>query len=474
MPAVRKVRNALICALGTASSWRSTPTLPSPESNATTRELARVLRFRDVVLIVVGTVIGSGIFLVPGGVLRDSGGDVGLALLIWIVGGGLSLLGALTYAEMGAMNPRAGGLYVYLRDAFGPLPAFLYGWALFFVIGSGSIATLAAAFPRYVQQFVALDALGTKLVSLATIVVVTAVNVRGTRHGAIVQNWSTGIKVTALLLLSVLLLLGGKGLTGPNIRILATPLSAEILRGMAVAMVAVLWAYEGWHYVTFSAGEIVEPQRIFARGIIVGTAAIVVIYLLANLGYLAALGPAGVAQSNRVAADATTALFGATWGRLVAIPILVSIFGAANGIALTAPRVFFAMARDGLFFRKLAEVHPRFGTPAVAILAGGAWTMVLAGSGTFEQLLTYVVFTGWAFYALAAASIFVYRRRQPDAARPFRVPGYPLTPALFIVAASAIVVSTLVSRPTQALLGIGIILLGIPAYWWWRRSNRTA
>jgi APA family basic amino acid/polyamine antiporter len=175
-----------------------------------------------------------------------------------------------------------------------------------------------------------------------------------------------------------------------------------------------------------------------------------------------------------VAADAVTQLFGDTWGRLVAIPILVSIFGAANGIALTAPRVFYAMARDGLFFRKLAEVHPRFGTPAVAILAGSAWTMVLAGSGTFEQLLTYVVFTGWAFYGLAAASIFVYRRRLPQAARPFRVPGYPVTPLLFIAASAGIVGSTLVSRPTQALLGIGIILLGMPAYWWWRRSNRAA
>ena len=452
----------------------SAATSPSPETTAPTRELARVLRLPDVILIVVGTVIGSGIFLVPGGVLRDSGGDVGLALLVWIVGGVLSLLGALTYAELGAMNPRAGGLYVYLRDAFGPLPAFLYGWALFFVIGSGSIATLSAAFARYIQQFVVLSALSAKLVSLAVILVVAGVNVRGTRQGAVVQNWSTAIKVGALLLLSALLLATGSGLASTQVRVLATPLSTELLRGIAVAMVAVLWAYEGWQYVTFSAGEIVEPQRVFVRGIVAGTLAIVAIYLLANLGYLAALGPVEVAQSNRVAADAVSTRFGDTWGRLVTIPILVSIFGAANGIALTAPRVFYAMARDGLFFRKLAEVHPRFGTPAVAILAGSAWTMVLAGSGTFEQLLTYVVFTGWAFYGLAAASIFVYRRRLPQAARPFRVPGYPVTPLLFIAASGGIVVSTLVSRPTQALLGIGIILLGMPAYWWWRRSNRAA
>src|SRR5213592_3882023 len=244
------------------------------------------------------------------------------------------------------MNPRAGGLYVYLRDAFGPLPAFLYGWALFFVIGSGSIATLSAAFARYIQQFVVLSALSAKLVSLAVILLVAGVNVRGTRQGAVVQNWSTAIKVGALLLLSALLLATGSGLAGTQVRVLATPLSTELLRGIAVAMVAVLWAYEGWQYVTFSAGEIVEPQRVFVRGIVAGTLAIVAIYLFANLAYLAALGPDRVTQSNRVAADAATTLFGETWGRLVAIPILVSIFGAANGIALTAPRVFYAMARD--------------------------------------------------------------------------------------------------------------------------------
>ena len=388
----------------------SAATSPSPETTATTRELARVLRLPDVILIVVGTVIGSGIFLVPGGVLRDSGGDVGVALLVWIVGGVLSLLGALTYAELGAMNPRAGGLYVYLRDAFGPLPAFLYGWALFFVIGSGSIATLAAAFPRYVQQFVVLDALGTKLVSLATIVVVTAVNVRGTRHGAVVQNWSTGIKVAALLLLSALLLLEGKGLTGPNVRVLATPPSAELLSGAAVAIVAVLWAYEGWQYVTFSAGEIVEPQRIFARGIVVGTIAIVAIYLFANLAYLAALGPDRVTQSNRVAADAATTLFGETWGRLVAIPILVSIFGAANGIALTAPRVFYAMANAGVFWRPAGRVHDRFGTPAVALAVQGAVSMAFVLTGRFDQLIASSLFASWLFYAMGGVAVFVLRR----------------------------------------------------------------
>jgi APA family basic amino acid/polyamine antiporter len=434
------------------------------------RDLARVLRLPDLILIVIGTVIGSGIFLVPGGVLRDSGGDVGIALLAWLVGGVLSLLGALTYGELGAMDPQAGGLYVYLRDTFGRLPAFLYGWALFFVIGSGSVATLAAAFARYAQEFVPLSPVAAKAVSVAMIAVVAWVNARGTRRGADVQNWSTAIKVGALLLVSVLVLVAGSGWAGTDVRVFSTPPSSATLPGLGAALVSVLWAYEGWHYVTFSAGETVDPQRTFARGIVVGTLAIAFVYLLANVGYVAALGPAGVMESTRVAADAVGTLFGGGWGRLVAIPILVSIFGAANGIALTEPRVFYAMAKDGLFFRKLADIHPTFGTPVVAIVAGAAWAMVLAVSGTFEQLLTYVVFAGWAFYALAAASVFVYRRRNPDAPRPFRVPGYPVTPLVFIAVSLAIVVNTLVTQPKEALLGLGFILLGTPAYYWWKST----
>ncbi len=437
-----------------------------------TRDLARVLRFPDLIFIVIGTVIGSGIFLVPGGVLRDSGGDVGIALLVWLVGGILSLLGALTYGELGAMDPQAGGLYVYLRDAFGRLPAFLYGWALFFVIGSGSVATLAAAFARYVQQFFPLGPWGAKLVAVAMIAVVAVVNVRGTRQGADVQNWSTAIKTAALLLLSVLLLALGRRLGGTDVAVFTTPLTAERFAGAGVALVAVLWAYEGWHYVTFSAGETMNPQRDFARGIVLGTVAVVVVYLVANVAYVAALGATGVMQSTRVAADAVNTLFGGPWGQLVTIPILISIFGAANGIALTEPRVFYAMAKDGVFFQSLARVHPRFGTPALAIVASAAWSALLALTGTFEQLLTYVVFAGWAFYALAAASIFVYRRRRPDAPRPFRTPGYPITPVVFIAVSAAIVVNTLVSRPTQALLGLGIVLLGTPAYLWWSKGDR--
>jgi len=435
------------------------------------RDLARVLRLSDLLLIVVGTVIGSGIFLVPGNVLNSARGDVGVALLIWALGGVLSLLGALSFGELGAMEPEAGGIYVYLRQAYGPLVAFLYGWAMFFVIGSGSIATLAVAFgTRYLPQLVNLGPAAGKAAAVVVIAAVAAVNVRGTRQGATVQNWSTGIKVAALLLMSVALLARGRA-WGGEVRFLDTPLDGTLLAGAGLGMIGVLWAYEGWQYVTSSAGEAVNPQRTFPRGIVLGTLFVVGIYLLANVSYVVALGPDGVGGSKRVAADALGVLFGTGWGAVITIPILVSILGAANGLTLTTPRVFYAMARDGLFFAKLAEVHPRFGTPAVAVIAGSAWAMVLAISGTFEQLYTYVVLSSWIFFVLGAAALFVYRRRRPDAPRPFRTPGYPVTPALFILAAVAVVVNTLAAKPTQGAIEVAILATGVPAYFLWRRRS---
>lgn len=443
------------------------------QSSDPAHTLSRTLGFTDLVLIVIGTVIGSGIFIVPATVLAQSGGAVGTSLLVWLVAGVLSLLGALTYGELGAANPDAGGLYVYIRDAFGPLPAFLYGWTTFFVISTGSVATLAVAFTGYLGQFFTVTPLMAKVIAVLLIAVLAAINVRGTRQGANVQNWSTGLKTLAIVGMSVALLARGHGFDG-TIRIWPDSLDGSVLSGVGLAMLGVLWAYEGWQYVTFSAGEARDPQRIFPRAIIAGTAVLIVIYLLANVAYIAALGPAGVQGSTRVAADAVTALFGSAAGRLIAAVILVSMFSAANGITLTAPRLFFSMARDGVFVRKLAEVHPRFRTPAFAIVAGSMWAALLAASGTFEQLLTYVVFSGWIFYGLGAMSIFVYRRRAPEMVRPFRVPGYPLTPFLFVLAAAAVVLNTIVTQPGRASLGLAVVLTGIPAYLLWRRRARRS
>lgn len=439
--------------------------------------LERTLRLRDLIVICIGTVIGSGIFIVPATVLRQTGGDPTIALAVWVIAGVLSLLGALTYGEMGAMHPEAGGLYVYMRDAFGPFLAFLYGWTLFFVIASGSVAALAAAFTGYLGQLVPLSTVSGRVAALAMIAAVMLINVYGTRRSASVQTWTTAFKVGAIVLLSLgLLAVGdsGAGLTAAGGAANALPLEApgSMLTAAGVALIAVLWAYEGWQYVTFSAGETIEPQRAFPVGITVGTVTLIAIYCLANLGYVTALGPEHAAQSSSIAATAAGAAFGPTAAKLVTIAVLVSIFSAANGLVLTAPRVFFAMARDGVFFRQLASVHPRFGTPAFAVIASCVWAMLLAATGTFDQLLTYVVFTGWIFYALGAASIFSYRRRLPDAHRPFRVPGYPLTPILFVGASAAIVLNALFTQTGRALIGIAVVLTGVPAYLVWRSRSR--
>jgi basic amino acid/polyamine antiporter, APA family len=456
-----------------------------------TAELRRTLSLRDLIFIVVGTVIGSGIFLTPGGVVREAGSG-GLALVVWIVGGVLSLLGALTFAELGAARPDSGGMYTYLRDAFGPLLAFLYGWTMFLVIGSGSLATLAAAFPRYTGVFIPLSPAGASAISVAMIVIVTAVNIRGTRQSADVQGIATTAKAGVIVLLALLLVamrVGGThgGVWWPERFSIAT------VTGAITGMIGVLWAYEGWQYVTFSAGETLDPQRTFARGIVVGTLLLMGIYVFANIGYFSALGVAGVAASQRVASDAASTVLGPSAGRVLAAVILVSIFSAANGMMLTLPRLFFAMARDRVFFARLASVHPTFGTPAAAIVGTALWSIVLVLSGSFEQLLTYVVFMSWVWFALAAAAIFVYRRRTttnaehaehagPGASAAsavsavnrdtgFRTPGYPATPALFILAALVIVLNTVVAQPVQSGIGLGFALLGIPAYSIWRRSS---
>ena len=440
----------------------------SSDEAPTTRDLARVLTLRDLVFIVVGTTIGSGIFTVPGAVLRQSGSDVGVALVVWVVGSVLALLGAVTFGELGAMLPDAGGSYVYVREAFGRLPAFLLGWTLFLAINTGSTATLAVAFANYLRELLPLTTVTHTLASVGMIAAVTAVNIRGVRHAASVQNWSTALKVGAILALAVAGFALGDGFHRSDTRAFTTPLTLSRLSAAGVGLLGVLWAYEGWQYVTFSAGETLDPQRTFARGIVAGTMALVGIYVLANIGYFSALGVDGVSSSNRVASDAASMVLGPAAGTVLAALILVSIFSAANGMTLTLPRLFFAMARDRVFFARLAVVHPRFGTPAAAIVGTGLWSAVLVLSGTFEQLLTYVVFMSWLWFALAALAIFAYRRRDPQARRPFRTPGYPVTPILFVAAAILIVVNTMIAQPVQSIIGLGLALLGVPAYFVWR------
>ena len=433
-----------------------------------TETLKRTLGSRDLTLLVVGNVIGSGIFLVPASVLLQSGESVPIAISVWLVGGLLSLMGALSYAELGSMDPGVGGLYAYIRDAFGPFPAFLYGWTLFFVIGAGTVATLAVAAADYMTQFTPMSSTQKSIIAVTLIVVMAVINVRGTKGSASVQNLATAIKVIAILAMSAVLFVLGEGSTLPAVVRTVAPAS---MSGIGLSIISVLWAYEGWQYVTFVAGEAKDPQRTIPRALIVGTLILIAVYLVANFAYVAALGTARMAVSDRVAGEAVAQVLGPTAGKAIALAIIISMYSAAHATVITAPRVYFSMARDGLFFQKLAEIHPRYGTPAIAVLASCAWAAVLAMTGTFQQLLTYVVFIGWIFYALGAAAVIALRIKRPDAVRPFRVPGYPVTPALFVVAAAVIVGNTVISQPRQAAIGIGVVLLGAPAYMMWRKRR---
>src|SRR5512137_2337926 len=437
--------------------------------------LLRTLNLRDLLLLFVGSVIGSGIFLTPGLILRQVDGSVGYSLLVWLVGGILSLLGALTYAELAATNPEAGGLYCYIRDGFGRVPAFLYGWCLFLVIASASVAALARAFTRYLAEIIPLSAAGSTFISVAMIGVVTVVNVWGTRKSSNLQNWTTLIKVGIIVVLSAILLV-----LGHHARELPGTLGASqhgfsLLSSFGLGMIAVLWAYEGWQFGTYSAGEVLDPQKSFPRAFLFGSLILTALYLTAVLAYLFALGPAAASASDAIAATSVAAVLGPAAGRIVAVTILISTFSSSNSVILTAPRVFYAMANDNLFFKKLAEVHPRFQTPAAAVVALGVWSAILACAGKFSELIGGVVFIGWIFYGLGAAAIFPIRRASQGKAIPYRVPGYPWTPFVFVLAAAALVgnaVYLAFRDPSQfrnLAVAIVLFLLGLPAYFFWRK-----
>lgn len=447
--------------------------------------LIRTLRLRDILLLFIGSVIGSGIFLTPGLILKQVHGSVGLSMLVWIAGGVMSLLGALTYAELAAANPEAGGLYCYIRDGFGRLPAFLYGWCLFLVISSASIAALARAFSRYLAEIVPLTAMESSMAAVLMIAVVMVVNVGGTRQSSDLQNWTTLVKGGLVVVLSVVLLALGKhggdipAATGTSLH------GVELFSSFSLAMIAVLWAYEGWQFGTYSAGEVVEPQRVFPRAFLLGSMILMGLYLVAVVGYLVALGPEKASASDAIAATAVTAVLGSWAGKLVALTILISVFSATNSVVLTAPRVFYAMAKDNLFFRTLADVHPRFHTPAAAIVALCVWSAVLTLAGKFSELIEGVVFIGWIFYGLSGAAIFPLRaklRKKGSSANqlPYRVPGYPWTPIVFLVAAAAIVGNEIfvANRDPKefrhVLAALILMALGIPAYFFWRRGARQS
>jgi APA family basic amino acid/polyamine antiporter len=448
--------------------------------------LVRGLGALDGALITIGSVLGTGIFLTGSDMARALP-HAGLLLLVWTLGGVLTLAGALTYAELGAMFPRAGGMYQFLREGYGPLPAFLFGWVSFLVIMSGGVATIAVGFGEYLGAFIPFFStrhvllqvpLGTatwtlsggQLAAALAILLLTLVNCLGLREGAGVQNAVTVVKVAAMAGLIVLGLVApasaapewlGPRPTGPVLTLLAA---------MGLAMIGALWTYDGWYNLSFSAGEMRDPGRTLPRGLIAGTLVVTAVYVLVNLVYLRTLPLAAMAQSPRVAESAAAVLFGAGGARWISLAVLVCSFGCLSANILCCSRIYLPMAEDGVFFRAVARVHPRYRVPVVSLLAQGAWSIALTFSATYQQLYTYVVFCGILFHALTGAAVFRLRRARPEAPRPYRVWGYPAVPALFIGGCGVLVVNTLREAPLESGIGLAILALGLPAYAWWRRK----
>jgi APA family basic amino acid/polyamine antiporter len=446
-------------------------TTATVERPATRTELPRVLGLWSVVGILIGTVIGSGIFVVPAEIATLVKAPA-LILSVWMLGGLLSFLGALCFAELGAAFPQAGGVYVYLREAYGPLIAFLFGWTLFLVIDSGAIAALSMAFSsKYLPYFIPLSPAGIKVVALVFVAFLVAVNYVGVRYGALLQNGLMFIKFGAILAVTGAVLFFAQGDTGHFSSPAIPAVSTGLMAAFGLAMVRTLWAYKGWEVTTYSAGELRNPTRDLPLGLLAGMLVVIALYLGTNLAYLYVFPAGEIATKSRVAADAMKLVVGPIGGTIIAIVILCSITGAANGNVLTAPRVFFAMANDGLFFKKIAAVHPRFLTPHVSILATGGWAAVLSLSGTFEALASYVIFGQLIFFALTAAAVIILRRARPDLRRPYRTWGYPLTPVLFIAGAVVLSVNLVLIQTANSLAGLGIILLGVPAYLYWRKKK---
>lgn len=431
-------------------------------------ELRRELGVFSAALLVVGGIIGSGIFFTPAEVGRALPNSA-LILSVWILGGFLALAGALTYAELGAMLPDAGGPYVYIRHAFGSLPAFLYGWMNLLSIASGAIAAVAMGFAGYLARFVDLAPVGGPIgVAAATIIVLSLTNVLGIRPGAALQNVLTGAKIIALAALIV----GGLvlwGAMGPPAAIPAAPPPRDsLVAGFAAAFVAVLFTIGGWQQMNMVAGEIRDPERTIPRARLIGILIVIAIYLGANAVYLRALGRDGLAASQAVAADAASRMVGSAGATFISVSAMISILGFVNVAILTNSRVPFALARDGVFFQSVGRVHPRFQTPHVAILLCGGWALVLlfATKGGIGSLLSGVVFADWIFFGLGAAAVFALRRSRPDAPRPYRAWGYPIVPGFFVVAAAFGVLSAYVAAPLTSFMGTLILLIGVGVHRW--------
>lgn len=450
----------------------------------------RRLTLGDTALLVIGAVVGSGIFMTPG-IVAAGLPSPGLILGVWLAGGLITLCGALSFGELGAMRPRAGGQYIYLREAYGPLAAFIFGWGFFGFIMGGGLAALAVAFAEFLGGF--LPALSTQktillikvpgfthpisagqAVAASAIVLLTFLNSLGIRAGVAAQNLLTFLRlgsVAALVFLGVLF--GAKGGCGNFQALFPTGTSfSSFLGPLGLALVAVFWTYDGWYAVNCTAEEIRDPERNIPLGLALGVLAVTLCYVLVNLVYLLALPLEDIKGVTRIGELAATALFGWRGAALFSAVVMVSVFGCLNANLLYGPRVYYAMARDGLFFKSMGRLSPRFRVPANALWGQAAWSAALCLSGTYQALYEYMVFALLIFFAATGGAVIVLRRRLPHANRPYRVWGYPAVPLVFILMSLAVFLNLVVSQPLKALVGAGLLGASFPAYLWWRRQNR--
>lgn len=467
---------------------------------ATTTEptgFRRELSLLDATNLVVGTMIGSGIFIVSADIARQLGSP-GWLLLVWLVAGVMTLLGALAYAELAAAMPRAGGQYVFLREGLGHLPAFLYGWTMFTVIQTGTIAAVAVAFSRFLGVFlpavspdvflslgrlpmpggaVELGLSPQRLVGIAVIITLTLVNLSGLREAKWVQNIFTFAKTAALIGLIVLGITIGRQADALSANFGAgmfdaVPVGTALVLAFSAAMVGALFSADSWNNVTFAAAEVRQPERNLPRALAMGTGLVTMLYLLANFAYLSVLTLPELqnAPQDRVGTLALQHMFGDTGQYLMAAAILVSTFGCINGLVLSGARVYYAMARDGLFFARAGVLSSR-NVPAWALVAQGIWTAFLALTGTYGQLLDYVIFANLIFYAATTLALFRLRQTRPDLPRPYRAVGYPVLPGIYLTSAVALAITLLFAKPVYTFSGLALVLLGIPVYFLWRGSR---
>jgi APA family basic amino acid/polyamine antiporter len=460
-----------------------------PASTESKTSLVRGLSLLDSVLLLAGGIIGSSIFLTA----KDIAGPLPhptLFMLVWVMGALISLCAAFAFAELGSMFPDSGGQYVYLREAFGDLVAFLYGWMLFAVANGGTIAALSVAsaaylsaiFPAISEQHVVLTAMGitltrTHVVGLISIVFVTWMNVMGLRKGAILQNVATWAKFVAMGAFVILGLAIGKGDWG-NFKWhgehagLTMGLSMnQLISAWGIGLIAVFWAYDGWVYITWVAGEVKEPRRNVPRAMVLGIIVVAVVYLAMNMTYIYAMPLSEVAKHETIAAAAAQAMFSLRAANWLSVVIALACFGAMASCTLSGARVYYAMARDGVFFERMAQVHPKWRTPAFSLIGQAVWACLLTVSGRYDQLYTYVIYGMVLSYTLTVVGMFVLRWKRPEIPRPYRCTGYPWLPAIYVLLGTWWTINTIVERPKEALAGTIIVLLGVPGYLYWKRQH---